>query len=104
MGQKRTHKQYSKEFKEEAVTSRGLPDLDMKTPEFKRLKLDSHEGLLTEEAYYEELMRRGGITEQADFEAGKSAFRKAMLGFGYAKGGTTSSIFSLPGGIVKSGC
>ena len=67
-------------------TSRGLPGLDMKTPEFKRLKLDSHEGLISEDDYYEEVMRRGGVTQQADFEAGKKAFREAMLDFDFTDG------------------
>ena len=70
----------------EFFTSRGLPDLDMKTPEFKRLKLDSHEGLISEDAYYEEVMRRGGITKQTDFDAGKKAFREAMLDFDFTDG------------------
>ena len=70
----------------EFFTSRGLPDLDMKTPEFKRLKLDSHEGLITEDAYYEEVMKRGGITRLADFDAGKKAFREAMLDFDFTDG------------------
>ncbi|NNK95878.1 MAG: HAD-IA family hydrolase [Desulfobacterales bacterium] len=66
--------------------SRGLPDLDMKTPEFKRLKLDSHEGLISEDEYYEEVMRRGGITQQIDFDTGKKAFREAMLDFDFTDG------------------
>jgi HAD superfamily hydrolase (TIGR01509 family) len=67
-------------------TSRGLPDLDMKTPELKRLKLDSHEGLISEDAYYEEVMKRGGVTKQIDFDAGKKAFREAMLDFDFTDG------------------
>ena len=47
-------------------TSRNLPALDMNTPELKRLKLDSHEGLISEDDYYEEIMERGGITDQVD--------------------------------------
>jgi len=70
----------------EFFTSRDLPDLDMKTSEFKRLKLDSHEGLISEDAYYEEVMRRGGITQQSDFDAGKKVFRQAMLDFDFTDG------------------
>jgi HAD superfamily hydrolase (TIGR01509 family) len=66
--------------------SRGLQDLDMKTPELKRLKLDSHEGLISEDAYYEEVMKRGGVTKQIDFDAGKKAFREAMLDFDFTDG------------------
>jgi len=66
--------------------SRGVPALDMNTPEIKRLKLDSHEGKISEDEYYEELIRRAGVTEESDIELGKEIFRKAMLDFEFAEG------------------
>jgi HAD superfamily hydrolase (TIGR01509 family) len=83
-------------------TSRDLPDLDMKTSEFKRLKLDSHEGLISEDAYYEEVMRRGGITQQNDFDAGKKAFRQAMLDFDFTDG-VTEALHTLKKDGLKLG-
>ena len=67
-------------------TARGLPVPDMSSPEFKRLKLDSHEGLISEDKYYETVMKRGGITAESDFDAGKKAFRQAMLDFDFTDG------------------
>jgi FMN phosphatase YigB (HAD superfamily) len=58
----------------------------MNTPEIKRLKLDSHEGKISEDEYYEELIRRGGITDKSDIEHGKDIFREAMLDFEFTEG------------------
>jgi len=66
--------------------SRGAPGLDMGASEIKRLKLDSHEGKISEDEYYEELIRRGGITDNADIEHGKDIFREAMLDFEFTEG------------------
>ena len=67
----------------EFFTSRGLAALDLNAPEIKRLRRESHEGKISEDEYYEKVLRKGGIAQQADLEAGKKAFREAMLDFDF---------------------
>lgn len=67
-------------------TDLGLPAPDLSTPEMKALKRESHAGNISEDAYYDAVMTRLGVTESEDLATGRKAFREAMLDFEFTDG------------------
>ena len=82
--------------------SRGIQEPDLDSTEMKALKLESHAGRISEDEYYEQLMKHQGIENERDFAEGKKLFRQAMLDFDFTEN-VASTLYRLKANGVKLG-